>query len=185
MDERINLLAKIARTPSGLSAAPQNQDRSILMLAAAAYGSRPSNESTAPTGFDPFAVALFEAIVEGAYLVATADGVFDEREQATFERIVVAACGGSVTQKNVAALVGDLSDQVAEDGLDQRIKRLTIGIQKPEQAMEVLRIGALMAQVSEDVSDVERAVLAKIAAACSLGDDAVERAIADVRASLA
>lgn len=185
MDDRINLLAKVARTPAGTTKDARPQDRSILTLAAAAYGSRPSDESTAPTGFDPFAAALFEAIVEGAYLVATADGVFDEEEQATFERIVVAACGGAVTQKNIAALVGDLSDQVAEDGLEQRIKRLTIGVQRPEQGMEVLRIGALIAQVSEDVSDVERAVLEKIAAACNLGEGAVDQALADVKASLA
>jgi tellurite resistance protein len=185
IDERINLLAKVARTPHGIDQEPQGStDRSILMLAAASYGSRPTDESTVPTGFDPFAAALFESIVEGAYLVATADGIFDAEERSTFERIVTAACGGSVPQSHVADLVADLADQLSEDGLDRRIARLAEGVQREEQALEVLRIAALIAQVSDDVSDIERTVLEKIATACNLGDAAVDRALEDVRASL-
>ncbi|MBX3209243.1 MAG: tellurite resistance TerB family protein [Labilithrix sp.] len=185
-DDRINLLAKVARTPHSPRGDGQpTSDRSILTLAAASYGSRPTDESTVPTGFDPFAAALFESIVEGAYLVATSDGVFDDEERRTFERIVTAACGGTVPQSHVADLVSDLADQLGEDGIERRIQRLAEGIQREEQAIEVLRIAALIAQVSDDVSDVERTVLGKIALACQLGDGAVDRALDDVKASLA
>ena len=154
------------------------------MLAAASYGARPQDESTIPTGFDPFAAALFESIIEGAYLVATADGVFDDEERKTFERVVTASCGGSIPQNHIADLVADLGDQLAEDGLDRRVERLAEGVQRPEQAVEVLRIAALIAHVSDDVSDVERNVLTKIASACKLGDNAVDEALVDVKASL-
>lgn len=184
-DDRINLLARVARAPRLPDVdGRETSDRSILMLAAASYGSRPTDESTVPTGFDPFAAALFESIVEGAFLVATSDGVFDDEERRVFERVVTAACGGSVPQSHVADLVSDLADQLGEDGLDRRIQRLAEGVQRREQAVEVLRIAALIAQASGDVSDVERSVLGKIAAACQLGDGAVERALADVKASL-
>jgi tellurite resistance protein len=185
-DDRINLLAKVARTPH--RAAEEGEaasERSILTLAAASYGSRPTDESTVPTGFDPFAAALFESIVEGAYLVATSDGVFDDEERSTFERIVTAACGGAVPPSHVANLVADLADQLGEDGLDRRVERLAEGVQRPEQGLEVLRIAALIAQVSEDVSEVERSVLGKIASACQLGDGAVDKALEDVKSSLA
>src|SRR5689334_1280540 len=116
-DDRINLLAKVARTPSCAHySAPGSSDRSILMMAAAAYGARPTDESTVPTGFDPFAAMLFESIVEGAYLVATADGLFDDEERRTFERIVTAACGGAVPSGHVSDLIADLADQLGEDG---------------------------------------------------------------------
>jgi len=186
MDDRINLLAKVARTPHSLGAeAGISTQRSILMLAAASYGSRPNDETTIPTGFDPFAAALFESIVEGAYLVATADGVFDDEERVTFERIVTAACGGAVPRNHIADLVADLADQVAEDGVDRRIQRLALGVQRQEQGLELLRIAALIAQVSEDVSDVEREVLVKLATACRLDASAVDRALEDVKTSLA
>jgi tellurite resistance protein len=185
-DDRINLLARVARTPHRpCNERAPSSERSILTLAAASYGARPTDESTIPTGFDPFAAMLFESIVEGAYLVATADGVFDDEERRTFERIVTASCGGAVPSNHVADLVADLADQLLEDGLDRRIQRLAEGIQREEQALEVLRIAALIAQVSDDVSDVERVVLEKIASACRLGEGAVDRALADVHASLA
>ena len=67
-------------------------------------------------GFDPLAVALFEAIVEGAYVVANADGVFDDEERRMFERVVIAACGETVAPQQIAALVADFGDQLEEDG---------------------------------------------------------------------
>ena len=182
-DERINMLARVARTPHG-DYADGAQDRSILTLAAASYGSRPTDESTVPTGFDPHAAALFESIVEGAYIVATADGVFDEEERRAFERIVTAACGGAVAQRHIVDLISDLADQLAEDGLDTRIQRLGEGILRREHAQEVIRIAALIAQCSEDVSAVERAVLEKLALACKLDVSEVDLAFADVAKSL-
>jgi tellurite resistance protein len=183
MDDRINLLAKIARTPrTTAEIAPGG--RSILTIAASSYGSRPVDEGTVPTGFDLFAAALFESIVEAAYLVATADGVFDDDERQTFERIVTAACSGAVGQGQIASLVADLADQLAEDGLERRVQRLGEGIQREEQAVEVLRIAALIAQASEDVSDVERSTLESLALACRLPAGAVDRALAEVKASL-
>ncbi|HVJ91916.1 MAG TPA: tellurite resistance TerB family protein [Labilithrix sp.] len=184
-DDRIILLAKLARTPhSHLADVPEPKYRSILTVAAASYGARPMPEATVPTGFDPFAAALFESIVEGAYLVATADGVFDDDERAAFERIVTYACGGAVPPGHVAELVAELGAQLSQDGVDKRVERLAEGVQREEQALEVLRIAALIAQVSQDVSDVERVVLAKIAAACRLGEQAVDNAIADAKSLL-
>lgn len=183
-DERINMLARVARTPHG-EAADASQDRSILTLAAASYGSRPTDESTVPTGFDPHAAALFESIVEGAYIVATADGVFDDDERRAFERIVTAACGGAVAQRHIADLISDLSDQLAEDGLDTRLQRLGESIARREHAQEVIRIAALIAQSSEDVSEIERSVLEKLATSCKLEAAEVDAALADVKKALA
>jgi tellurite resistance protein len=188
-DERINMLARVARTPHGEHADPgkapdSSQDRSILTLAAASYGSRPTDESTVPTGFDPHAAALFESIVEGAYIVATADGVFDAEERRAFERIVIASTGGAVAQRHIVDLIADLADQLAEDGLDVRLERLGAGITRREHAQEVIRIAALIAQTSDDVSEIERTVLEKLAIACKLDPSEVDAALADVAKSL-
>jgi tellurite resistance protein len=184
-DVRIDLLARVARSaaPPGKPLDP-SRPVSILSLAAASYGARPSEDATVPTGFDPLAVALFEAIVEGAFLVAHADGVFDEEERKTFERVVVAACGGTVAPQQIAALVSDLGDQLDEDGTDKRIEALARTATKREHALEVLRIAALLAQSSEDVSAVEREVLVKIAKATGLEAGAVDVALGDVKKAL-
>ena len=183
-DERINLLARVARTPHGQHAAAST-DRSILTLAAASYGSRPTDESTVPTGFDARAAALFEAIVEGAYIVATSDGVFDDEEKRTFERIVTASCGGAVPQRHIADLVADLGDQLEEDGVDRRLEIIGKAIGRREHALEILRIAVLIAQVSDEVSEVERSVLDKMASALKLEPGEVDVALSDVKQSLA
>jgi tellurite resistance protein len=180
-EEKITLLAKVARSHStGEPSTTTDSPVSILSLAAASYGAAPVEEHTVPTGFDPAAAALFEAIVEGAYLVAFADGVFDEDERRAFERVVATSCGGAVSPKHVAALVSDLADQLSEDGLDKRIEMLGKSIGKREHALEVLRIAALIARASEDVSAIERSVLDKIAATCALDASSVDGALREV-----
>ncbi|HLK36998.1 MAG TPA: tellurite resistance TerB family protein [Polyangiaceae bacterium] len=185
-EARINILARLAQAiPASVEVAGAGRPQSILSVAAASYGSRPSEDATVPTGFDPVAVALFEAIVEGAYLVANADGVFDEDERRAFERVVVAACGGTVAPQPIAALVGDLRDQLREDGLDRRVEMVARSVTKKDHAREILRVAALLAQVSNDVSDVERDVLMKLARRCALDAGEVDVALAEAKKALA
>jgi len=185
-DARIDLLARVARSASA-AGAPVDSAKpvSILSLAAASYGARPSEDATVPTGFDPVAIALFESIVEAAYVVANADGVFDGAERQTFERVVHAACAGAVTAQQIVDLVADLGDQLAEDGADRRIDALAQAVSRREHAIEVLRIAALLAQTSDGVSAAERDALTKIARACGLQPDDVDTALADVKKALA
>src|SRR5580658_4291544 len=164
-EARLNLLARLAQsTPD--APRPAARPSSILSVAAVSYGARPVGDATVPTGFDPVAVALFEAIVEAAYVVANADGVFDAEEKGTFERVVAVACGGVVSSAQIAALMSDLGDQLREDGLDRRIEAIASAMTKKDHAHEVLRIAALLAQASEDISAVEREVLERLAVHC-------------------
>jgi tellurite resistance protein len=179
-EARIQLLARVARGPDAVARKPA----SILSLCAAAYGARPGDEATVPTGFDPHAVALFESIVEAAYLVAISDGHFDDTERRLFERVVVSACGGSISPKQIQGLISDLADQLVEDGQDLRVAAIASAVHKKEHALEVLRIAALLADASDGVSAVERDVLGKVAIACKLEPGDVDDAIADVRAAL-
>jgi tellurite resistance protein len=182
--ERIHLVASLARSVGGPRtgfAGPA----SILSQAAASYGVRPAEDATVPTGFDPMAVALFEAIVEAAYLVANADGVFDEGDRRTFERVVSAACGSDVAPQRIAALIAELEGQLRTDGLDRRIRSLGRAVLRVEHAREVLRIAALLAQATADVSPIEHEVLVKIARECRLGAGEVDAALTAADRALA
>lgn len=181
---KLALLAKVAR--SNRSAVAGKSNLSVLALVASSYGARPDRDSTVPTGFDPLAISLFEAIVEASYLVAAADGAVDAAERAAFERVVVEACGGVVAESQVAALVADLADLLEEDGMDRRIAEVgTLAVRRPEVALEVIRIAALIAQASGGVADTERNVLEKLSVACGLTSEAVDAALNDVAAALA
>jgi tellurite resistance protein len=185
-EDKIQLLGRVARAQSG--AAPSGDPEkpiSILSLAAASYGAKPAEESTIPTGFDPLAVVLFEAIVEGAYLVAAADGVVDAEERHVFERVVTAACGGVVLERQISELVTDLARLLAQDGMEKRIAAVGSQVHKKDHGREVLRIAALLAIASNDVSPVERQVLGQLASQFKLEPVDVESAVDHVRAVLA
>src|SRR5262245_632105 len=118
------LLERVARGISRPgSQAPSGVSASILAQAATSYGARPAIEAaTVPTGFDPHAAALFEAVVEAAFLVANSDGVFDEQERQAFESVVANACNDAVEVSQLSALLADLREQLAEDGIEKRTR---------------------------------------------------------------
>lgn len=139
---------------------------------------------TRPTGFNPFAAALFEAVLESAYLVANADGHFDATERNAFVHVVLEACDGQVSTAQMDALLADLAQQLNEDGVDKRIEMVGRTITRPEHGEEVLRIAGLLAHASAGMSDVERAMLEKLAARFGLDDSALDRVLAEVHSVL-
>ncbi|MEZ4442490.1 MAG: tellurite resistance TerB family protein [Polyangiaceae bacterium] len=177
------VVAGIART--GDSGESPSQ-RSILSQAATSYARKPQGaEQTIPTGFDPQAASLFEAVIEACFLVANADGDFDEKERQTFEQVVHEACQNTVQRSEVSALVSDLLDQLEEDGVAARVHMIGRIVSSEAHALEVLRIAALMAYVSGGVDATERAVMDQLAAAFSLPASAVADAIEQATTALA
>ena len=182
-----SLIGKVARqlTQPPAYAAATGARASLLSVAASSYGWKTEDDDlTQPTGFDPEAARLFEAVVEGAFLVANADGEFDDTEQAAFKHVVVAACGGAVAERQVSALLADLHDQLGEDGMGKRIQMVARTITREDHAREVLRVSSLLAHVSGGVSAVEREVLDKLAAEFKLAGAAVEQAIEEAAHAL-
>ena len=181
-----SLLERVARSISQPgSGAPSGVRTSILKQAAASYGSRPIlDEATVPTGFDPLAAVLFEAVVEAAFLIAACDGVFDDEERAAFESVVVEACGNIVQLPALDALLGDLREQLAEDGIEKRVRHVARAIYRRDHQVEVLRIGALMAHMGGGVSQSERDILELLAKSFDLPSGAVDHAIKQAQVAL-
>jgi len=185
--ERIASSLRTARPslPPPGGAAPANAAKdSILARAAELYAVRPGGEDTPPTGFDPAAAALFEALVEGAFLIANADGDFDADERAAFAHVVLSATGKRVSESQLSALLQDLAALLSEDGIEKRIDVVGKTVGKPEQQREVLRVAALIGYISGGVSAVERATMTKLAGCFGLGGEAVDGAINEAQSAL-
>ena len=179
-----SLLLRVAERLAGPpSYAPASSGGSILALAAAHYGSNEYEPGT--EGFDPKALALFEALVESAFLVANADGEFDPREREVFEHVVLAACGKKVAERQIHALIADLEDLLGEDGLDQRVRMVARAVERPDQAREVLRVAALLAHASGGVSAAELGLLQQLAGELGLGPETVTEALGEAELCLA
>jgi tellurite resistance protein len=159
---------------------------SVLVATAARYCPPAGDFAiTPPTGFDVEAGALFEAIVESAFLVANADGTFDEEERNAFAKVVFEASGYRVTARQIEAIVKDLATQLEEDGFEKRVTVLGQSIKKYVHRREALLIAALLAWVSAGVSPVERRALEKIAVVFELPESMVDEVLGEVRRSLA
>ena len=117
-------------------------------------------------------------------MVANADGEFDSTERAVFASVVVEASQRRVRERQVHAIVLDLTTQLAEDGLELRLKRLGRAISRPSDRREALRISALVAFASAGVSRVERDVLEQMAAVWELPAPAVDEAVSDAASAL-
>ena len=159
---------------------------SILIVAAGSYGFRSGlDETTLPTGFDPQAAALFEAIVEASFLAATAGTAFDDAQTVAFRTAVFEACRGYVTLDTIDILTADLANQLDEDGLDCRIESVASTISPTEQQLDVLRIAILLAFASSGMSDCTRDVIEKIGAALKLKDVEVASVLKEVATAIA
>lgn len=179
----LDLVARGISRPGGT--APSGVTTSILAQAASSYGARPVvDEATVPTGFDPAAAALFEATVEAAFLVANSDGDFDPEEQAAFESVVVNACNNLVQPAQLGALLADLRESLLEDGIEKRTRMVARTVVRLDQQIEVLRIAALMAQISGGVSEQERTVLEHLREGFNLEENALAGAMAEAEAVL-
>lgn len=182
------LIDKLAAKLSEPASFRHGETGSILTIAGAQYSlpdAIDDDRLTQPTGFDPRAAALFEAVIESAFLVANADGDFDAVEREAFKKVVSSACNGTVSEAQLGALLEDLSDLLHEDGIDKRVKMVAKTITRREQALEVLRVAGLIAHVSQGVSAVERGVLEKLAVEFQLEPQAVEDTLVDVEQALA
>lgn len=178
--KQIDLLARVVNRLTAPGQGDELTTESVLLAAAARYGSHPEDEDS----FDASAAALFEAVVESAFLVANADGDFDQREREAFAHLVTEACGRRVAEKQLAALIEDLAAELEEDGLEHRLSMVGRGIAGPEHRRDTLRIAALLAAVSSGVSGVERRVLEGLAQRFDAGPGAVDTAIAEAEAAL-
>jgi tellurite resistance protein len=98
--------------------------------------------------------------------------------------VVLLACAGRVAERQVAALLADLSEQLAEDGIDKRIDMVGRAVRRPEQAREVLRGAALLAQVSGGVSQVERDVMQRLANKLGLMDSLVDEVLLEAKKAM-
>jgi len=151
---------------------------SLLAVTSEQYGVGPGAAGQPGLGpVDSTATALFEAVVESAFLVANADGVFDDAERWAFREIVLMACGGRVGERQLSALLADLETALSEDGLALRVAAVARCVRGPVEAREVLRVAALIAAVSGGVSAEERTVLGRLAVGLGLGPEDVELAV--------
>jgi tellurite resistance protein len=170
-------LDRVARAISRPGAGAPGDAIAIILAQAAAYGANPgAGTATAQSGF--------EATVEAAFLVANADGEFDEEERSAFQQVVLQACNHLVQADLMQSLLSELGERLAADGIEKRASAVARSLTRRDQQLEVLRTAALMAEVTGGVATAERNVLETLARGCALDRSAVDQALEEAEAAL-
>ena len=180
-----SLLERVARTIAQPRPSSPEYAASLLARVASAYSAQPVIDDAEGLGdFDAGAAALFEAVVEAAFLIASCDGRFDDGERLAFESVVAEACDHTVPVQQLDALVHDLRKQLAEDGMEKRTRTIGRAIRRRDHQIEVLRIAALIAHISDGVSEHERSVLEQLARGFDLPAGSVNQALLQAEIAL-
>jgi tellurite resistance protein len=170
-------LDRVARAIARPGAGAPSDAVTTILAQAAAYSASPGvSAATAPNDF--------EATVEAAFLVANADGLFDDEERRAFQHVVLQACNHVVQDELIQSLLSELSKRLATDGIETRVGAVARVLTRRDQQLEVLRTAALMAEISGGVATSERDVLESLARNCALDSSAVDQAVAEAKAAL-
>ncbi|MFO7181369.1 MAG: hypothetical protein DIU78_021885 [Pseudomonadota bacterium] len=183
------LIAKVARKLSQAPDSLRGQRASILVAAAGAYClsgdlDEHFDELTRPTGYDPGAARLFEALIESALVVIRGERELDPAERAALQNALLLGCSGCLSEQRVNELLRDLEEQLAADGVDHRIQALGEVVRGPEQAREMLRVSALLAEALGGVRHDERALLARLAERLGVCPRTVDEILVETRRAL-
>jgi tellurite resistance protein len=135
-----------------------------------------------PKGGDPS--LLFNAVIEGGYLVAAADGTVDPAELATLKRAVLTLTGDELASEELDALVDDLIDLRKTHGEAARCKAVGELLAAHKSADEGLYLAAAIAYASNGLDRKELAVLERIALAAGVSQAALVTLATQVRDDL-
>lgn len=153
------------------------------VLAHLAPLARSLRRSVLRNGADP--ALLFDSIVEGAYLVAAADGTVDATELASIKSAVHVLTEDEIAEEDVDQLLGDLVDLRSREGEDARCAVVGKTLAESDTVTDGVRIAAAIAYVSAGLDLRELAVLHKIATAAGMAPSALTQVVNHVRDEIA
>jgi tellurite resistance protein len=140
----------------------------------------PGKASLSTSSSDGFLTAL----VEGAYLVAVADGRLAGQEVRTLAQTITYVMGEGLPAGELADMLDSFAEALARDGLEKRLRVLAKTVPDAEARREVLGFAALICACDDDVVAQERERLVEIGTAFRFTPDEVSELLEAVRSEL-
>lgn len=129
--------------------------------------------------------AFFSALVEGAFLVAAADGELSEEEEVTLADTLAHVTGSEVEPGEFVDMIDAYAEALASDGLSGRLRVLAEQVPDDAARREVLAFAALLAVCDHNLVDDERETLIKMGQAFSMDEAGVKSVLEAVMATMA
>ncbi len=134
---------------------------------------------------DPVSAARVMAVIEGAWLVAQADGRFDRAERKAIDAVIHRLSGDAIWTDDVDTMFETFEARLAREGHEARCDSVGRALRRMNVSEEGVYLAAGIACVSNELSAVELGALERIAASAGLGFPDVAVMVSAIRADLA
>lgn len=128
--------------------------------------------------------AFFSALVEGAFLLAAADGELSDDEAATLGETIAFVTGEALEPDEFMGMIDAFADALDQSDLASRLTAVARAVPDVAARREVLGFATLIALCDRDLADAERAALGQMAKAFGLAESDVDSLVADVQKAL-
>ncbi|HEU4404603.1 MAG TPA: tellurite resistance TerB family protein [Polyangiaceae bacterium] len=108
---------------------------------------------------------FFSALVEGAFLVASADGLLSDEETHTLAETINFVAGERLSADDFSAMLNSFAEVLGDDGEEGRIRTLAEAIPDEAARHEILRFAILIALCDGELSGREHNTLLALGAA--------------------
>ncbi len=160
--------------------APETMAQLVDQLGKIATGTSAATAAKPGAGDD---VAVREALVETAFLIAAVDGEVSALEVAQFGGAIEAAFGEG-SDHDPTDLLSQMSKRLESEGWDKRMKAVARALEGSENAELAYRIAVGVAFVDDNVAHAEAAALEAFARALGVSDERAHAVMSDVRQEL-
>ena len=123
-------------------------------------------------------------LVDVAVLIAQADGQIDPSELEMLRDVISLVFGARMRASLVATLVNVSIEVTEAAGIEGRLRLIAAILHDCESIEEGVRFAALVAHGSKGLGAPEKAMVARLGAACMLSSEEVARIIAHVQATV-
>jgi hypothetical protein len=128
--------------------------------------------------------AFFSALVEGAFLVAAADGELSEDEEVTLAETIAHVTGEVLAPDEFVAMIDAYAEALSEDGAPKRLTVLAEQVPDAPARREVLAFASLLAVCDHNLVDDERGMLFAMGKSFGFDESEVRAVLGSVEASL-
>jgi tellurite resistance protein len=160
--------------------APESMTQLVEQLNKIAAGSSAAQAAQPGEGGE---VAVRDAFVETAFLIAAVDGEVSALELGQFGGAIDAAFGDG-NDLDATAMLTQMSKRLEGEGWDKRMKAVARALEGSDHAETAYRIAVGVAFVDDSVAHAEAAALEALGRALGLSDDRAHAIMGEVRNEL-
>jgi len=124
---------------------------------------------------------FFSGLVEGAFLVAAADGEMSEDEETTLAETLQLVTGDLYEPEEFIAMINAFEEALDTDGFDTRLQALARTLPDEAARHEVLSVAALIALCDRNLAEAELKSLHAIGAAFGFSREVVEGVVSEAQ----